>query len=270
MKDFCTSADCEEIRKLIVNKISGFARDNRQNYVLLSGGIDSAAVLFAVINAGLPYKVINFKFRGRDSIDAKSVKQLQRKIGFDAEYLELEPDNEADIKKAVAICLNTFSRVRKVKCETIYAMLQVARHIPHGATVFCGYGGDDLFGYSRKDALLAARQGQECDEILQHRMLPKDKDEFRAALTDYRYYSPYVDSDVQSLITKYTTSACNDKFPKSIIVRAFGDYFKKYKNARKPIGLHKGSCEAVMFEDIARERGYSSALQMFNTIAKAK
>ena len=64
MKDFCTNADCEEIRNLIVNKISDFAKDSRKNYVLLSGGIDSAAVLFAVIDAGIPYKVINFKFRG--------------------------------------------------------------------------------------------------------------------------------------------------------------------------------------------------------------
>ena len=262
MKDTCTADGCREIREAIVSRVKEFT-EGEKVYVLLSGGIDSAAALFAAMEAGAEYKVINFRFKGRDSIDTSSVKRLQEKVGFDADYIELEPFCEADVREAVKICRQVFGRIREVKCETIYAMLQVKRHIPEGGAILCGYGGDDLFGYSRNDALLAARCGQDSEKLLSHRRLPQEKDEFRAAFHGRKYYTPFVDPPIQELITEYTTRACNERFPKSIIVRAFGDYFGKYKNARKPIGLHKGSCEQLMFDDTAKEKGFKNALSLF-------
>lgn len=268
MKNKCTNEDYKIVRSTILDGVKIAAGNNRHNAILLSGGIDSSVVLFSAMELKLDYTVVNFRFKGVDSVDNNSVKRLQEKIGFEAKYLEIEHEDDNDIKEAIKICKKTFGKVRAVKVQTIYAMLQVKKHIEESNNILCGYGGDDLLGYSRNTALLASKKGEGSKEVLKKRLLAKDQDEFSAVFNRAGYYTPYTDESVQKLITRYTTRACNESFPKSILVRAFSDYFRKYKNARKPIGLHKGSCEAVLFEQIAKKKGFSSTVAWLNDLAK--
>ena len=271
MKNYYTQSDCDQLRKLLVEYVSHAAENGNENYMLLSGGIDSMTVLYALMEANIKFKVINFRFKGYDSPDRKSVMKLQERIGFDCEYLDFDTDFDLvkdDIAEAVRICKETFGKVRAVKTETIYAMMQVGKHIPQGSNVFTGYRGDDLLCYMRNDQIRISKFGEEDPEILRRRRGDPSEDEFRQALKGFHYNAPFCDKEVVDFVMQFTTKACHHKIPKSIFVCAFGDYHKKYNSVRKPIGLHKGSNEANMFEDMAKSLGYKDALSLFKVVQK--
>ena len=64
MNDVFTKADAEILRTAIVDNVRKHCDNGKENYILLSGGIDSCVVLYAVMELGLPYKVINFSGYG--------------------------------------------------------------------------------------------------------------------------------------------------------------------------------------------------------------
>ena len=266
MKNTFTGEDAKYLHDVMLKSLKEFADNGKVNYVLLSGGIDSACLLFAIMELGLPYKVINFKFPDRNSIDTNSVRQLEQKIHFPVSYIELEADNYEDIKEAVAICRKIYGLVRKVKVETIYALLQLRKHIPKDVNIISGVSADAALCYHKKDAILISKVGEEADEVIKIRKGDKSKDEFRYVFSEWSYYTPFHEKEVGDAVCEYTSRALNAKFPKSALVYAFSDYFRKYKNARKPIGFHKASCEVQMFEDLAQKNGYDSALKWFNSL----
>lgn len=266
MKDTFGMSDAKYLHDVFLKSMKAFADNGCVNYILLSGGIDSLCVLYGIDELKLPYKVINFKFPDRESIDTNSVKALEKKMGFDAEYITLEADNMNDIREAVKICRQLFNRVRQVKVETIYAMLQLRKHIPKGVNILSGFGGDGACCYHKKDAILISKVGEDSKEVIAVRHGDKRNDEFRFVFSDWRYYTPFHEKDVGDAICEYTSRAMNRRFPRSALVYTFAEQFKKYKNARKPIGFHKASCEVQMFEDLAKKNGYESALKWFNSI----
>lgn len=266
MKNDFTEKDALELRNTIISQIKDFTNNENENVLLLSGGIDSCVVLFSLLELGKPFKVINFNFFEKDGVDRTSVKKLQNQIGFKAEYINLNGIDMDVLKKSISLSKKVFGRIREVKVETMYAMEQVKIRLPKtGVNILTGFGGDDVGGYSRKQQIEIANLGEENEVVLKRRAIKPDQDEFRAVFSGYNYFTPYTNQEIQKKILDYTTKAWNKRFPKSALVYTFSEYFKKYKSARKPIGLHK-SGEQVMFEIIAKEKGYSSALQMFNKI----
>lgn len=270
MKNTITKDDAKRIHDAFISVVRQYADNGHMNYLLLSGGIDSVCVLYALMELGVPYKVINFKFPDRDSIDTNSVRKLQQQIGFEAEYYTLERFNENILIESVDVCLRLFGLVRQVKVETIYAMLQLRQYIPKGVNIYTGFGGDAACAYHKNDAMLIAREGEDCEKILRIRHGEKQKDELRYVFSDWTYCNPFHEQELGDVICDYTSKAMNAGFPKSGLVLAFAEYFAKYKNARKPIGFHKASCEVQMFEEIAKENGFPNALKYFNSIAKEK
>lgn len=268
MKNKFNMCDAKRLHDAINNSVKQFADNGLENYILLSGGADSLCVLYAVIELGLPYKVINFKFEGKDSIDTDSVRFLWDKIKFPVEWLELPINNIDVLRQSVCLSKQIFGRIRKVKVETIYAMLLVREKIPKGVNILSGFGGDGAVCYHKNDAILISKVGQEAEEVLKIRRGNKNNDEFRHIFSDWNYFTPYHEKEVTDVLIDYTTTACNARFPKSAFVYAYADSFRKYENYRRPIGFHKASHEVDAFEELAKQNGFNSALSFFNAIGK--
>lgn len=268
MKDVFTRHDATLFHDVFVNSIKEFISNGKENYILLSGGIDSVCILYAIMEIGAPYTVVNFCFNGRCSIDTKSVRELQEKIGFNAEFLTLDCNSQNDLYDAIRMCVELYGHVRKVKVESIYAMLQVRRHIPLCANVLCGSWGDNALRWHRSDAMLIARVGEDHPDVLSRIRGDASNDEMAYVFRDYSYFDPYMHKAVTDVMVQFTKKACNAHFPKSALVLSFEDMFARYKNARRPISFCKASGEPQMFEDIATRMGYASELKMFNAIAR--
>ena len=268
MKNTFGKADAKRLHDAMCDSIRKFADNGKENYILLSGGVDSLCVLYAIMELGLPFRVVNFKFSGLNSTDTNSVRFLWNKARFPVEWLELPIDNINVLREAVKLSKKIFGKVRKVKVETTYTMLLVREKIPKGVNILSGFGGDGAVCYHRKDGILIGKVGQEHPDVLKIRRGNKQADEFRHIFSEWRYFTPYHEKEVTDVLIDYTTTACNARFPKSAFVYAFEKEFRQYENYRKPIGFHKASKEVDAFEDLAKKNGYDSALRWFNALGK--
>ena len=266
MKSVFTMNDAKVLRELILNSVKSSANKDGHNYVLLSGGIDSTVILYAFLELGIPYTAVNFSFNDFVSSDTASVKRLEELSGINVNYVKLDNNNIDDIKTSAKMCRELFGRIRKVKVEAIYALYQVNKHLKADWNIYTGYGGDSSCCYHKKDAILISKLGEEHPDVIRMRKRVDTKDEFRLVFGTERYFSPITDANITEFFLNYTSKALNNRFPKSCLVYAFDDYFKKYKNARKPLGFHKASGEVDMFEDLAVKNGYENALKWFNNI----
>lgn len=266
MNDVFTKQDAKALRELILDSVKTTANKDGHNYVLLSGGIDSTVILYAFLELNIPYTAINFSFKGLASQDTDSVKRLQEKSGINVRYIQLDNDNMDDIKTAAVMCRQLFGRIRKVKVEAIYALYQVNKYLEADWNIYTGYGGDSSCCYHKKDAILISKLGEEHPDVIRMRKRTDTKDEFRLVFGTDRYFSPITDEKITEFFLNYTSKSLNNRFPKSCLVYAFEEYFKKYKNARKPLGFHKASGEVDMFEELAKQNGYENALKWFNRI----
>lgn len=276
MKHFYTSKDALMLRQLINNGVLNFIQSgsNEANtYLLLSGGIDSMTCLYALIDQKIKFKTVTFFFDGYASSDLCNVQKLQEKIGFDALYCKVPSDPDIiydSIVESVRQCLTIYGRVRRVKCETIFALLNVIKYIDDpGSNIISGSCGDNVIGYHKKTAIACAKYGDDSEIVLSLRNASNGVCEFNELFKhDYYYYDPFRDRLIDEYILQFTCKACNASFPKSFFVNAYKDYYELYKSFSKPMGFHKAGNEVVMFDNIAKQYGYKDALGLFNGIAK--
>lgn len=276
MKDKYTSKDCIELRRLLIENAKKNADADGKNVLLLSGGMDSVTVLYALTEAGIKFKAYTFFFEGYPSVDAKSVEILQKKMGFEHEFIEIPSDWEKikdDVVRAIHLCREIYGRIREVKVETIFALMYTDRILEDGGVVFTGDSGDTLVGYNRNTAIMAAKIGEEDPRILERRTPWQSWEEGSDNEFDFilrkRHMVASVFSDrVKDFILGFTIKACNTPKPKAIYCRAFEDYHERYKSYRTPKAFQKASNEKAMFNLIARRIGHKDAIAMFRSIEK--
>lgn len=270
--------DARGLRNLILRNVKETADPDGKNYILLSGGIDSIVIVYAFMELVIPFKVVNFYFDGMPCKDTDSVRAFQQASGIDVQYVAipnvLENDCMPRIYDAVKQCRRIYQRIRKVKVETIYALQYTKEQLANDWTVFTGAGGGNLCCYSQQVAHIISILGEEHPEVyaFRHRIYDDGdetiNDEFADVFSDMKYSAPLDEMNVVNYCGNFTFRSLNSRFPKSCLVYAFGDYFKKYKNARKPVAFQKACNEDILFEQLAQRYGYKSALLWFSSIDK--
>lgn len=271
MKDRYTKQDCERLGIIMTNEVKKTVNNGQPNYILLSGGLDSVTALYALMSAGASFKILNFSFKGFPNSDRNAVERLQKKIGFDAEYIEIPSDwkiIKEDVKKAIKNCVGMYGRVREVKVETIFALTYTDMFLPEGCNVFTGANGDVILGYNRNMAIAASHYGEEHPHIIECRKAEDEPDEFDRIFNERHTHQSVYYGDVEEFLLQFTMKACNRPQPKAIVAHAFEEYHNKYQSYRLPKPFQKASNEKSMFNTIAYAEGYKSALQMFNAMHK--
>lgn len=270
MKNRYTEADCRHLADLFVHRVKELASNGEPNYLLLSGGMDSVTVLYALIKAGIPFKAFTFYFKGYPSVDQKAVELLQSKLGFEHEFIEIPsdwPTIEADVYKAIKACKEMYGRVREVKVETIFALQYMDRYLPSGGNIFTGSEGDALVGYNRQMAMQCSRIGDSHPDMLSDRVLTEEYNEFRKVFNTNHIYAPVFEGPVTDFVLSFTMAACNSPRPKAIFYHAFAEYHRKYRSYRQPKSFQKAGNEKAMFNLIAQRKGFKNALAMFKSLA---
>lgn len=270
MKNRYTEADCRHLADLFVHRVKELASNGEPNYLLLSGGMDSVTVLYALIKAGIHFKAFTFYFKGYPSVDQKAVELLQSKLGFEHEFIEIPSDwstIESDVCKAIKACKELYGRVREVKVETIFALQYMNKYIPSGGNIFTGSEGDALVGYNRQMAMKCYSIGDSHPDMLSDRILNEEDNEFRKVFNANHKYAPVFEGAVTDFILGFTMAACNSPKPKAIFYHAFAEYHRKYQSYRQPKAFQKAGNEKAMFNMIAQSKGFKNALSMFNSMS---
>ncbi len=110
--------------------------------VLLSGGVDSTLVCWAMRQANANIKAFTVAAPGDPSDESAAAAQTARKLGIEHEIVDM-PEEEFSLDDLTAAWSEPFS------CQSAQAMLWVSRTVKQSATVLLtGDGGDDVFlGY---------------------------------------------------------------------------------------------------------------------------
>lgn len=268
LKTYYTRSDCLMLRRLMVRHMQDIAAKGLPIRLLLSGGMDSLTILYALVEAKVPFKSYTFYFRGVQSSDLDTVKRVRSKIQFDCNFVEFPSDWETlkpDIAESIKICRSLYGRIREVKVETILAYMLLKRAIPDKK--YQPVNGDEiLFMYTKNDAMFIAEMGDTSPAVQEARAGKLVEQSEETAIFD-NIISPYTDKcAVERFLLGFSAGACNWKKPKSILYYAFEDYHLRCNSYRKPRPFQKASNEKAMFNRIAKEKGYRNALELFKGV----
>lgn len=271
LKNYYTKADCRRLRKLFVKRMHELTDNGLPVYLLLSGGMDSVTILYALLEAKIPFKAYTFYFDGVPSSDKAMVEQIHKAIPFDLEYLKFPSEWDAlkdEVINAVALCRMIYGRIREVKVETILAYSLLKKAMPAGRANVIN-GAQVALMYSTNDAMWISAVGEYSPEVDKAR-----RGEFSEPLEETyifeRVVSPYVGGCVEDFLCGFTVSACHWKKPKSILYYPFEDYHKRANSYRKPRPFQKASNEKALFNRIALERGYNNARELFKGVTEGE
>jgi len=111
--------------------------------VLLSGGIDSALICWALMRLNSNVHAFTVGTPGESSDETSSAVQTAQKLGIDHQVVELSPDDSVSLDSLTAAYSEPFA------CTSALGMLRVSAAVrPHAKVLLTGDGGDDFFlGY---------------------------------------------------------------------------------------------------------------------------
>jgi asparagine synthase (glutamine-hydrolysing) len=110
---------------------------------LLSGGVDSSLVCWAIAKLGGRIRAFTIGAPGDEWDETADARQTARELGIDHEVIDVSPDDAPGVDDLVAAYGEPFA------CASALGMIRVARAVKPAATVLLtGDGGDDCFlGY---------------------------------------------------------------------------------------------------------------------------
>ena len=264
LKRAYTKNDAALLRKLCLDNAQRIS-ERGDVVVMLSGGIDSVTVLYAFLAAGKMPLCVNFSFDGYASDDSASAEMQCARCGCELKRVVVPAPSWDDVRRSASACVGYFGTVRKVKCESWYAMDYTAAYLPDDCVVVSGGNGDELFGYHRSQAIQAARLGDSHPDVVRRRYGDRARDEFLCLASGGREYVDFFyDEAICDFVTQFPASVCNRRFPKSLMYYAFEEEHKANCSYRRPKSFVKAGGEDAMFEDAAARFGFDSALRMFN------
>jgi asparagine synthase (glutamine-hydrolysing) len=137
----------DEMRTRLVTSVGRHMQSDVPVGALLSGGIDSSAVLAGmVVNSGNSHKAFTIGYPGARIDETAAAQEIAQHLGCEHIVLPLDVRSAIDVLPAVQHCFDEpFADMAAV--PTWYACRLASDHVK---VVLCGEGGDELFaGYKR-------------------------------------------------------------------------------------------------------------------------
>jgi asparagine synthetase B (glutamine-hydrolysing) len=245
--------------------------DDKEVAVLLSGGVDSASVMFSLLEAGKKVTAYSFMLDGVMSTDFFLARRNAEKFGCDfcAIFLPAEPEAlQSDL-----IDLRNIGAQKKTDYECGWPMLHAYKQIQERA-VFSGMGADGHFCISKKGMLHWRHRIDEFRNQLytSKGYAQKPIHEQLAARNNKQAVMPYLSKEMQRQFLGTTWEQVNKPKQKQPILDAFPKEFKKIK-VLPHTNLQLGDSKiAEHFKTLLatewNKHGYVSVVGIYNLLNK--
>src|SRR4030095_9790117 len=153
----------EEIESLFLRAVEKRLFADVPVGALLSGGIDSSLVCWAIARLGGDVTAFTVGTPGDPADETADARETARRLGIDHQVLELTGEMEPNINELVSAYAEPFA------CASALGMLRVSKAVRASATVLLtGDGGDDVFlGYpEHRNLWLAQKLAQSLPDFL--------------------------------------------------------------------------------------------------------
>ena len=155
----------EQTEQLILDAVAVRLHADVPVGALLSGGVDSSLVCWAIKHLGRDIKAFTIAVPGDPWDEAKAARETAQVLGIQHQILEVSDRDQLDIDELVSAYSEPFA------CASALGMLKISRAVASTAKVLLtGDGGDDVFlGYpSHRNLWLATRFSTALPSVVKH------------------------------------------------------------------------------------------------------
>jgi asparagine synthetase B (glutamine-hydrolysing) len=206
--------------------------------VLLSAGIDSASVLFSLLEAGKNVTAYSFCLEGRVSKDVRYAEITAKEFGVP--FVRIDLPTSIDVLREDLIDLVRFGAKKKTDFECGWPMLYAYQTIKE-REIFSGMGADGHFCISKKGMMHYKNRIDEFRNTLFLNPSYAQEHIHRNLSTVYKkcWVAPYMTPDMIDAFKGSTWDEVNRPNQKQPILDAFPDQFKRIR-VFKHMNFQKG------------------------------
>lgn len=225
--------------------------------VLLSGGLDSTTVAWALVKSGVKPRAFNTQYAPAPGTDVPHVLEAARFLGLKLTIIWTDEEEAVKAAEEVVGILKVFNPMEVVNCAAAYIAMREAAEM--GVERICtGDGGDELFaGYS-----------------YMHKLPPRELDEYIRRLAKSWYFcsfdvgralgievkAPYLDPEVvDRALAIPAEEKVKDGIGKYVVRREFQGLLPDSIVWRRKDPLEAGSGFSALYDVLAkRAEGYEA------------
>lgn len=262
-----------EFRRLIIQRVEETPAPFE---IALSGGVDSAILLFAALEAGLNPRCLTFHMDGVESADLKSARRLAEHFDVELHTVTVPSDADSlarDVRRALPHCHTVKKTI--VQCLIPWLYLYPAMEAPR---ILIGVTADDFYCNQRKVQVALHQHGE--DAIRQYRRSYARNPNFStaniialAAAYDRTCIDVYDDARVESFFLRFPARLLNRPYPKHLSVRAFQDYYRQgaFRRERSSYQVDSGLRDLHRHRLLPSEHnpsGYRAEVGLYRAMAR--
>ncbi len=212
---------------------------------MLSGGVDSATVLAALLAIDRPPRCFTFTLGRYESEDLASARAMCRELDLDHQVVRIPQDAlvlERDVRRLVRI---VGPRKTWVQCghPYLYVVPQLAEYGYHG--VYVGLFGDDLWGTGRRVMSGWRRLGDTWAREERNKklalLLVDDGGELVAQSLGAEMLDPFTDEGVMQFLIARSFTEMHVPRLKSLAIGAFPEFWSRGAWYREPLNYQIGA-----------------------------
>jgi asparagine synthetase B (glutamine-hydrolysing) len=257
------------MKQILMNEISKVS-DN-EVALMLSSGIDSNCLMFALLEAGKSVHAYTFCLDDRVSTDALLARRNAETFGVKFTLISLPTNPE--ILMNDLICLARIGARSKTDFECGFPMVYVYPRVKE-RVMFSGIGADDHFCLTKKGMIYFKNDIDKFRNIQfsKPNNCQKQIHDWLCAAHDKVWVTPYLVQEMQDHFHGKSWDEVNLPRQKQPILDAFPEQFKKI-TVRKHQDFQKGdSGISDVFQSLVNtdynKHGYKSAVGIYNTILR--
>lgn len=261
------NVDVTKLRALIIEQ-AAHAVD--EPAVLLSGGLDSATVLFSLLEAGKRPVAYSFMLDGKLSTDFSRARYLAAATGVVFHPILLPTDPTQLLSDVVRIVKLGCRKKSDIECT--WPRLRTIEQVVE-QEIWTGDGADGYFGVSRKAVIQYRKSSATLDAF--HVKYYDDNPNFAQTQTlraiarrlGRTMHYPWADLRIRALFAGVRWAEVNRPRQKQPMIDAFADELRRYKYQPKPhVNLQLGDSGIADLFNVLRGTEDKSVVKTYNRI----
>lgn len=221
-------------RNLLVDSVKASLEEHKELAkdgvgILLSGGIDSSLVLFALLELGVKPNAYTFVVDGYESKDVDTSIKMAEFFDINLNIIKVNSD-VAQLEKDTVEIINKFKTGRQITVQCMHPLIYTIPQVKE-KVLFNGLNADGLYGASRTCAVEGKDNQERFNELRWEYMFGKDLSDFY--IKDYiesfgiKSIDPYRSEELIKYFKPLTWRDMHSPREKHIAYTAFSDYYDK-------------------------------------------
>lgn len=265
----------QDFRRLMLEAVKSESGSS-EVAVLLSGGVDSTCVLLACLDAGLDVHAYTFYLNGNESQDVRASRRICGDLGINLTEIVV-PYSIDSLMSDTRRIIREFGTTRKTAVQCIHPFLYIVPEVTE-YDVFSGLYADDLWGTSRKGNQEGHRGELQFKNYRQGQLRQQDYSCVYIRKCFERsgksLHMPFISKGVSEYLLSLSWDEMNEPKPKTLAVRAYGDYFSKHNWYRRNSNLQVNSgireYHDLLLRTELNTRKLKSVTGIYNDIASGR